>query len=67
MLYLTSDAEIKEGIFVGQQIRELFSIKTLFGGSEKETYEKAFKSVVNFLGNRRTQNYSVALHELLST
>ena len=67
---LLSDAKIKEGIFVGPQIRELFKDETfnrVIEGKEKAAWE-AFKTVVhNFLGNRRAENYNLAVNELLRT
>lgn len=65
-----SDAKIKEGIFVGPQIRELCkdeNFNRVITGNEKAAWE-AFKSVVaNFLGNRRTENYVLVVNELLRT
>ena len=65
-----SDAKIKEGIFVGPQIRELFKDETfnrVIEGKEKAAWE-VFETVVhNFLGNRRAENYNLAVNELLRT
>ena len=65
-----SDAKIKEGIFVGPQIRELLKDGTfnrVIEGKEKAAWE-AFKYVVhNLLGNRRAENYKLAVNELLRT
>ena len=64
-----SDAKIKEGIFVGPQIRELFKDGTynrVIEGKEKAAWE-AFKNVHNFLGYQRAENYNVAVNELLRT
>lgn len=65
-----SDAKIKEGIFVGPQIRKLLNDETfnrVIEGKEKGAWE-AFKSVVhNFLGNQRAENYDLAINELLKT
>ena len=55
-----NDAKVKEGIFVGPQIRELVkdpAFDQVLEGKEKEAWE-AFKGVVRgFLGNRRDDNY----------
>lgn len=63
-----SDAKIKEGIFVGPQIREI--IKDPIFDEQLNTLEKSawrcFKNVVeNFLGNHKADNYSVLVNELL--
>lgn len=63
-----SDAKIKEGIFVGPQIRELMS-DSAFEGNLNETEAAAWKSfkevVENFLGNHRADNYQDIVRELL--
>ncbi|KAI4905822.1 hypothetical protein NFI96_009216 [Prochilodus magdalenae] len=63
-----SDAKIKEGIFVGPQIRHVMSDKQfeeLLVGQEKIAW-KAFKDVVdNFLGNYRAPNYVEVVDKLL--
>ena len=65
-----SDAKIKEGIFVGSQICELFKDETfnrMIRGNEKAAWE-AFKSIfAKFLGNRRAEDYDIAVNELLKT
>ncbi|KAK5643931.1 hypothetical protein RI129_007776 [Pyrocoelia pectoralis] len=65
-----SDAKIKEGIFVGPQIRELMKDGTfnrVIEGKEKAAWE-AFKTIVhNFLGNKRAENYNLFVNELLRT
>ncbi|KYM94050.1 hypothetical protein ALC62_15341, partial [Cyphomyrmex costatus] len=63
-----SEAKIKEGIFVGPQIREL--IKDEVFDSQLNTLEKnawkCFKNVVNhFLGNHKAENYEELISELL--
>ena len=63
-----SDAKIKEGIFVGPQIRELMNDK-VFERSLNETEAAAwnsFKDVVKkFLGNYRAIDFEVIVTELL--
>ena len=64
-----SDAKIKEGIFVGPQIRHVMNDKhfeEMLVGPEKVAW-RAFKDVVeNFLGNHRARNYSQLVKKLLS-
>jgi hypothetical protein len=54
-----SGAKLKEGVFIGPQIRDLIKDKyfdTLLQGDEKAALD-SFKFVVQgFLGNRRAQN-----------
>ena len=65
-----SDSKIKEGIFVGPQIRALIwngNFEDLRSQIEKSAC-KSFKSVVkNFLGNRKTPNYREIVGELLQS
>jgi len=53
------EAKIKEGIFIGPQIRDIIKDKyfdMLLEGEEKSAWD-SFKFVVKvFLGNRRAQN-----------
>ena len=65
-----SDAKIKEGVFIGPQIREL--IKDPFFEETLNTLEKAawnvFKSVTqNFMGNHRSPDYEQTIETLLHT
>lgn len=64
-----SDAKIKEGIFVGPQIRHIINDKhfeSLLVGPEKIAW-KAFKDIVeNFLGNNRATNYMILVDKLLA-
>ena len=63
-----SDAKVKEGIFVGPQIRELVkdpAFDQVLEGKEKEAWE-AFKGVVRgFLGNKRDDNHTHLVTVLL--
>ncbi|KAJ4436765.1 hypothetical protein ANN_16897 [Periplaneta americana] len=63
-----SDAKVKEGIFVGLQIRELVkdpAFDQVSEGKEKEVWE-AFKGVIHgFLGNKRDDNYTQLVTVLL--
>lgn len=65
-----SEAKIKEGIFVGPQIRELMTdarFDAVLTGVEKAAWD-AFKDVVkNFLGNRRAPNWVELVTKLLAT
>lgn len=64
-----SDAKIKEGIFVGPQIRHVMNdehFEEMLVGPEKVAW-RAFKDVVeNFLGNHRALNYRQLVNKLLS-
>ncbi|KAJ4430079.1 hypothetical protein ANN_22288 [Periplaneta americana] len=63
-----SDAKVKEGIFVGPQIRELVkdpAFDQVLEGKEKEAWE-ALKGVIHgFLGNKRDDNYTQLVTMLL--
>jgi hypothetical protein len=59
---ILSDAKIKEGIFVGPQIRELLkdeNFESVLNSLELEAW-KSFKNVCeHFLGNSRADNYKL--------
>ena len=63
-----SDAKVKEGIFVGPQIRQLVkdpAFDRVLEGKEKEAWE-ALKGVIHgFLGNKRDDNYTQLVTVLL--
>jgi hypothetical protein len=63
-----SDAKIKEGIFVGPQIKELMrdsNFDEVLNENEKAAWN-AFKAVTqNFLGNNKSPNYSQLIEELI--
>jgi hypothetical protein len=63
------EAKIKEGVFVGPQIRKLFSddvFNSLLQGDEKKAWD-AFRLVsTNFIGNIRTENYKELVEDKLS-
>lgn len=63
-----SEAKVKEGIFIGPQIRELLvdaNFELVLQSNEQTAWE-AFKSVVHgFLGNRRAGNYVELVNNLL--
>lgn len=65
---LLSHAKIKEGIFVGPQIRKLFDDKEFekhLNIKEKSAWQ-CFKNVVDgFLGNNRDPNYATLVKQLL--
>jgi len=64
-----NDAKIKEGIFIGPQIRKLMQDKQ-FDEDLNETEKNAwlsFKRIFkNFLGNHKAANYQDALQDLLT-
>jgi hypothetical protein len=55
-----SYAKVKEGVFIGPQIRKIIAdshFEDLLGSTEKDAW-LAFKSVIaNFLGNNKSPNY----------
>jgi hypothetical protein len=65
-----SDAKIKEGIFIGLQIRELVQDKQ-FDEDPKETERNAwlpFKMICkNFLGNYKAASYKDVVQDLLTS
>ena len=65
-----SDSKIKEGIFVGPQVRELMQDKP-FDEGLNETERNAwlsFKSICrDFLGNHKAANYQDVVQDLLSS
>jgi hypothetical protein len=65
-----SEAKVKEGIFVGPQIRDILkdpAFDEILEGKEKAAWE-AFRGVVRgFLGNRKDDNYQQLVTELLQT
>lgn len=64
-----SEGKIKEGVFVGPQIRQLFQDSTFFeylNSKEKRAWQ-AFQNVCeNFLGNKKSVDYVTHVEELLS-
>ncbi|GBN05352.1 hypothetical protein AVEN_3192-1 [Araneus ventricosus] len=64
-----SEANIKEGIFVGPQIRQLFKDSTFMkhlNRKEKRAW-LAFRNVcMNFLGSKKSDDYITHVEELLS-
>ena len=65
-----NEAKLKEGIFIGPQIRDIIKdeyFDKLLRGDEKAAWD-SFKFVVKvFLGNRRAQNYEVLVNKLLQS
>lgn len=64
-----SDAKLKEGIFVGPQIRELMKDE-VFDSKLSKAKKRAWVAFVevchNFLGNVKSDNYQQIIRELLS-
>ena len=64
-----SEAKIKEGVFVGPQVRKLFRddmFNKLLQGDKKKPWD-AFRLVsANFLGNIRAQDYKQLFEDMLS-
>jgi len=65
-----SEAKLKEGVFIGPQIRDIIKdeyFDKLLQGDEKAGWN-SFKFVVKvFLGNRRVQNYEELVNNLLQS
>ena len=65
-----SDAKLKEGIFIGPQIRTLLKDENFVNTMTKDQISAwvIFKEVVgNFLGNNKTQNYKVLVGKLVKS
>lgn len=65
-----SEAKIKEGVFIGPQIRQLIKdniFKEKLSDLEKSAWESFIKVTQNFLGNHRSNDYESIVEELLST
>ncbi|GBP95423.1 hypothetical protein EVAR_67427_1 [Eumeta japonica] len=66
----TSDAKMKEGIFVGPQIRELMKDSN-FESTLNEAEQRAWTAFVevchNFLANKKKENYREIILELFSS
>jgi len=63
-----SDAKIKEGIFVGPQIRNLMKdvdFERSLNNSEKPAWRSFQKVVEQFLGNEKTHDYKEVVGELI--
>lgn len=64
-----SEAKIKEGIFVGPQIRQLFkdaNFRQILSDNESRAWN-AFESICNnFLGDNKSENYRELVEELLT-
>jgi len=62
-----SEAKIKEGVFVGPQIRKLFRddmFNNLLQGEEEKAWD-AFRLVsTNFLGNSKAENYKELIEDM---
>lgn len=65
-----SDAKLKEGVFVGPQIKKLMNDSNFDKTLEvlEKTAWKCFKNVVNgFLGNRKADNYEELISKMLDS
>lgn len=63
-----SDAKIKEGIFVGPQIRELMKtteFEDVMTTVEREAWISFKKVVKGFLGNNKASNYKELVEDML--
>ena len=64
-----SEMKLKEGIFIGPQIRELIKdeyFDKLLQGDKKAAWD-SFKFIVAFFGNRRAENYEELVNNLLQS
>jgi len=65
-----SDAKIKEGIFIGPQIRELMQDKHFdedLNGTERNAWLFLKRILKDFLGNHKAANYQDVLQDLLTS
>lgn len=65
-----SEAKIKEGIFVGPQIRNLFkddNFDSVLEGKEKKAWDDFRLVANNFLGNKRSDSYAELIENMLSS
>jgi len=65
-----SEAKLKEGIFIGPQIRDRIKdeyFDKLLQGDEKAAWDSFNFVVKGFLGNRRAQNYEELVNNLLQS
>lgn len=65
-----SDAKIKEGIFVGLQIRELMQDEKFekhLNKVEKTAWKSFINVIKNFLGNSKAENYCALVSRLLDS
>jgi hypothetical protein len=63
----TSNAKIKEGMFIGPQIRDLIKdqdFERSLNESEKAAWRSFQKVMKNFLGNKKAENYEDMISEL---
>ena len=62
-----SETKIKEGVFVGPQIRGLFKddmFNSLLQGDEKNAWDAFRLASANFLGNIRAENYKESIEDM---
>jgi len=65
-----SDAKIKEGIFIGTQIRELMQDKQFdedLNKSERNAWLSFKRNCKDFLGNHKATNYQDVVQDLLTS
>ena len=64
-----NEANIKEGCFVGPQVRKIFRddmFNNLPQGDEKKSWDTFLLVSTNFLGNIRAENYKEFIEDMLS-
>ena len=64
-----SEAKIKEGIFVGPQIRDIFKdpkFENLLDYDDKQVWDAVCQVCTNFLGNVRSEYYEDLVHDMLA-
>jgi hypothetical protein len=65
-----SEAEMKDGIFVGPQIKQLFEdhdFSTKLKATERRAWEASENVCGTFLGNEKAENYSDIVQDLISS
>ncbi|GBM38649.1 hypothetical protein AVEN_37448-1 [Araneus ventricosus] len=64
-----SVAKIKEGVFVGPQIKQLFrdpKFEKFLRSKEKQVWEAFYQVSTNFLGNDKAENYKDLFEDILA-
>jgi len=65
-----SEAKIKEGIFIGPQVRQLMQVKQFdedLNGTERNAWLSFKRICKNFLGNYKAANYRDVVQDLLTS
>ena len=64
-----SEAKIKEGIFVGRQIKDIFKVpkpETLLNHDKKQVWDSILQVCINFFGKVRSEYYKDLVNGFIS-